>query len=336
MENHVTAAPLYYLGLETGGTKAVATILGPACRKLATREASRPEGATAQDTVIQLIGLAHAVQRDAGLSHPAQAVGWGFGGPVDRRHNRPAKNFHEPGWETLAPDPAMQLADALQAPVFVENDCNVAALAEAHLGAGATEGLTFYLTLGSGVGGGIVWHGRILDSGPMGEGEVGHMSLVEHGATCACGKRGCVEAYCSGWGVGERAMEAIQAASHPTRLMQSILAAEARDRAKLLFAAWPDDPFAAAQTDTFLNHLADACANVALLLAPRNFVIGGGLAQLPWLITELLPRIESRLPELMRGHIEVSVAQLGAASVSCGAALYARHRIEMIRDGRSR
>ena len=183
------------------------------------------------------------------------------------------------------------------------------------------------MTLGSGVGGGLIWQGRILASGPLGEGEIGHMKVVPQGAQCACGQLGCLEAYCSGWGVGERAMEAINAMSDHTPLMDSILKAEPRLRSKLLFAERSTDEFAQAQAEEFLDHLADACANVGLLLAPTKFVIGGGLSQLLWLIDELAPRIESRLPELMRGHMDVQVAKLGSASVPCGAALYASHRL---------
>ena len=187
--------------------------------------------------------------------------------------------------------------------------------------------MTFYMTLGSGVGGGIIWNGRILSSGPLGEGEIGHMKVVPQGAKCACGQLGCLEAYCSGWGVGERAMEVIKSSAQPTPLMVRIRNAEPRLRAKLLFAARATDSFARTQVEEFLDHLADACANVGLLLAPKKFVIGGGLSQLPWLTEELNPRIEARLPELMRGHMDLQVAKLGSASVPCGAALYASQRL---------
>lgn len=317
----------YFLGLETGGTKAVATVLNSDLAPLATCEAARPADATAQDTLTQLISLGRETQKKANLNGPPQAIGWGFGGPVNRRRNRPAYNFHESGWDQLTTDPATQLQEALHAPVFVENDCEVAGLAEAHLGAGSTEGLTFYMTLGSGVGGGLIWNGRILASGPLGEGEIGHMKVVPQGARCACGQSGCLEAYCSGWGVGERAMEAINSMSNHTPLMESIMEAEPRFRAKLLFAARSEDSFAHEQAEAFLKHLADACANVGLLLAPKKLVIGGGLSQLPWLIEQLTPKIESRLPELMRGHMDVTIAQLGSTSVPCGAALYASQRI---------
>lgn len=320
----MSGAAEFYLGLETGGTKAVATVLDHDLNVRATQEAARPAGATAQDTVNQLIALGRTVLAAAGVQGAPAAIGWGFGGPVDRPRNRPAFNFHEPGWDTLARDPATQIGGALGAPVFVENDCNVAGLAEAHRGAGSPDGLTFYMTLGSGVGGGIIWQGRILTSGPMGEGEIGHMKIVPAGAQCPCGQHGCVEAYCSGWGVGERAVESIAARTERTPLMETLLQAEPRRRAALLFAAWPGDAFAREQGEAFLNHLADAVANVGLLLAPSRLVLGGGLAQLPWLVAELTPRVESRLPALMRGHMQIRTAQLGSASVPVGAALHAR------------
>lgn len=318
---------LHYLGLETGGTKAVAVVFDADRRVRGAKEAPRPANANARDTVAQLIALGRGVQLEAGIKAAPQAVGWGFGGPVDRKRNRPAVNFHEPGWAELEPAATATLAEALGAPVFVENDCKVAGLAEAHLGAGTTEGLTFYMTLGSGVGGGLIWNGRILDSGPFGEGEIGHMKVVRGGATCACGQRGCLEAYCSGWGVGERVTEAIAAAMAPDAFMQSLLAVEPRQRAALLFNAWPKEAFAREQVTAFLEHLAEACSTVGMLLAPRRLVLGGGIAKQPWLVTELAPRIEQRLPKLMRGHMEVKSAQLGALSVPCGAALYASLRM---------
>jgi glucokinase len=252
------------------------------------------------------------------------AAGWGFGGPVDRRRNRPVCNFHESGWERI--DATKALAKALALPVFIENDCKVAALAEAQLGAGSPHGLTAYLTLGSGVGGGLIWNGRILAAGPRGEAEIGHLCVVPGGARCACGRRGCLEAYCSGWGVGARAAEAAAAMRRRPALAKRLLAAEPRERAAILFSGWPDDAFARQQIGLFLTHLADACAALCLLVAPSRLVLGGGVAQQPWLAGALAPLIEARLPAVLRGHTQVRRARLGARSVSCGAALYARDR----------
>lgn len=324
MESRLNPQPPYYLGLETGGTKLVASLLDDALQGLATKEIARPAKATASETLALLAELAQTVQRETGVRGAAlAAAGWGFGGYVDRSRNRPARNLHEVGWEEI---PATEtLAVALSVPVFVENDCKVAGLAEAQIGAGSPRGLTAYVTLGSGVGSGLIWNGRILASGPCGEGEIGHMCVVKNGARCACGRRGCLEAYCSGWGVGERAVEAVAAAAHQrTPLMERLLAAEPRQRAAILFNAWPDDPFARGQGELFLGHLADACGALCLLVAPSHLVLGGGLSQQPWLAGALAPLIDERLPAVMRGHTQVRAARLGARSVSYGAALYAR------------
>ncbi len=334
MDARVNERARRFLGLETGGTKLAASVLDDAQHVLVTREIARHPGATARDTLAALVALAREVQhasRSDGLA--PTAVGWGFGGVVDRERNRPVVNYHEAGWEQL--DATALLATELGAPVFVENDCKVAGLAEAHLGAGSPRGLTVYITLGSGVGGGLIWNGKILASGPYGEGEIGHVCVVPGGARCACGRRGCLEAYCSGWGFGERAKEAIVATGLRTPLAERILAAEPRERAAVLLAAWPDDSFARRQVTDFLEHLADGCAALCLLVSPSRLVFGGGLSRQPRLIDALVPLLAERLPAVMRGHTQVRTARLGAASVSVGAAWYARMRLQKNRVPRA-
>lgn len=312
-----------FCGLETGGSKIVATIVSTDGRMLATREAQRPAAAVAADTTGRLVALARAAAQSAGIGlAEIRATGWGFGGPVDRRRNRPVVNFHEAGWE--GDEATEQLVAGLAMPVFVENDCKVAGLAEALVGSGDRTGMTAYLTLGSGVGGGLVWNGDILASGDFGEGEIGHMCVVPGGAVCSCGRRGCLEAYCSGWGFAARAGEAAAGATVRTPLMERMRRLEPRQQAAAIFAAWPADPFARQQVELFLDRLAAACGQLCLLVAPRHLVLGGGIAQQPWLARELSVRLQRHLPAFMQPGPQVACARWGRLSVSLGAALYAR------------
>jgi glucokinase len=134
---------------------------------------------------------------------PLDGIGVGFGGPVDRRNNTIWTSYHIEGWTGFA------LADWLTgltgAPVVIENDANVAALGEARYGAGKDHEIVFYVTLGSGVGGGLVINQKLYHGVSPGEGEFGHIRLDKSGRI--------VQSSCSGWAVNEKIRSA--AAANP-------------------------------------------------------------------------------------------------------------------------
>src|SRR5690606_10340857 len=86
----------------------------------------------------------------------------------------------------------------LGVPAAIENDCKLAALAEAVLGAGRGADTVFYVTIGTGIGGGLVHRGELVALSPLGEAEIGHVIVDPDGPECACGNRGCLEALCAG------------------------------------------------------------------------------------------------------------------------------------------
>ena len=314
-----------FLGLESGGTKLCASLCDEAERSLGYLAVRRPENASAEDTLGALISLGRRLWRDSGLGDAAPAgVGWGFGGLVDREKNRPVVNYHEEGWDRI--EAIERLGEALGAPVAVENDCKLAGLAEAHHGAGSTRGLMIYLTLGSGIGGSLIWNGEILAAGRYGEMEIGHIEVVPGGAPCPCGRRGCLEAYCSGWGLGERARE--RAADHAAEsaLAREILACPPQDRAKALLARWPDDPFARGVAADLIEKLSSVCAQLIPMLSPGRLVIGGGLSRAAGLVAAVGAAAGARLPERMRGQTIFGGGKLDEAAVSFGAAMYARRK----------
>lgn len=314
-----------YLGLESGGTKLCASLCDERERQLGFVACRRPPNASALETLAELERLGEEAFRRYGPPNSSlAAVGWGFGGPVDREANRPLINFHESGWETV--DATQRLSKRLTAPVFVENDCKVAGLAEAWQGAGVNRGLMVYLTLGSGLGGGLVLDGEILAFGRYGEMEVGHIELVRNGARCACGRRGCAEAYCSGWGLGERAGEAAGTYLERSPLAREILDCAASDRARLVLQGWPEDVFAKVVVGDFLSNLSRLCADLVLMLAPQCIVLGGGVARTPWLVDELLKALTDRLSQRAMAGTVFRTAKLEESAVSLGAAMFARRR----------
>lgn len=245
------------LCFESGGTKLVAALVDGTGRILQRRRVPRRKGDQARDTVGRLIELGRELLEGRRVA----AVGWGFGGVVRRADGFPLHCYHEAGWGTY--DAPRELAAAFGVPVFTENDCNLAALAEAWPADGtAPERSLLYVTLGTGVGGGFVQAGRLFRSGDTGEIEIGHIVHDPGGPPCPCGNRGCVEQYCSGPAV-ERLGEERTGRRWSGR--------------ELMAAFRSGDPTATGVVAEAVGVLSRALAAAVNLLAAEVVVLGGGL-----------------------------------------------------------
>lgn len=316
-----------YLGLESGGTKLVATVADADANVLATRVVRRNPQNRAPQTLADLVALGRQLLAEhAPPGAPLAAVGFGFGGTVDRSRNEPVRNLHEEGWDAGGFN--RQLGEQFRAPVFCENDCKAAALAEAHRGAGSPVGVSFYCTVGSGVGGGVVHDGRILSCSPFGEAEFGHLIVEEDGPQCACGNRGCLESLCSGWGLATMASRLAPQFEADSDLAAGLKDLPRADVARRVFAAYPGDPLARACVERFCELMGRACATVMTLLTPRAIVFGGGVMHNEWLPAAIQERTRGRVPPYLRQACRFERAKLGELAVSLGAILHARSRVQ--------
>jgi glucokinase len=268
-----------YLVFETGGTKLVAGVAGPDCRILETKILYRGREDRAPKSFERLVEagreLKSGYERSGG--HIA-AIGFGFGGIVRRSTRDPFLCLHEEGWENVRV--VETLGREFGVPVAVENDCKLAALAEAHFGAGKGSRTVFYMTIGTGVGGGIVRDGRIQAMSDVGEAEIGHIVVIPDGPPCWCGGRGCVESVCSGPGISQLA--GYLAEQGPALWKTSALSgkhsrADACPSKEILEAWQQGDKFASAVVETAAGHLATAVGAAVNLIAPDIFVVGGGV-----------------------------------------------------------
>lgn len=317
--------PQAYLAFETGGTKLIAAVAGADGRLIETAMVERVHRHTAQDSLPRLLDLGQSLlDKYRALNHEFRAVGFGYGGQFDRAAQRSMQCFHEDGWENLDAKAAVEQRYSL--PVAMENDCKLAALAEAQLGAGRGGQTVFYITIGTGIGGGIVRNGRILDLGDKGEAEIGHMTIDPAGALpCACGKAGCLEAYCSGPGLVNLAKHLARGVGGDPALARQALS-DPTFTGKTLFDAWAaGDLFAAQVVHAAAGHLGFALGAMIQLINPDVVVLGGGVATgNAGFIDLIAAATETRVMPNLRGRARFTPTELREQVVCQGAALLAR------------
>lgn len=303
-----------FLAFESGGTKLVASLTDDQGNVLDYRRSARPAANRAVDTLRQLIEMGHSLRdRWSAEDWQVDAIGFGFGGLVRRATRQAYLCLHESGWEQM--DAHRELVTAFGVPVFVENDCKVAALAEARCGAGRGAESMFYATIGTGVGGGFVRKGHICELEDGGEAEVGHLCAEPGGALCGCGRRGCVEAICSGPGMWQLGRHRFASTAD-------------------IFTAWEHgDPEATAIVERCAGHMARALGTVMALLHPHRIVLGGGVASgNPRYVDRIRQLTDELVVSYFRPEFDLRVAELGELVVSQGAALYAVARMEIQRS----
>jgi glucokinase len=258
------------LGIDIGGTKLALALGDREGRILARRRrATAPTGDPNRD-VEAIVADARALLDEAGFAASDLAmVGLSAPGPLDRAQGRVLGPPNLPGWHDV---PLGRLVgEALRAPVHLENDADAAALAEWKFGAGRGRRDLVYLTMSTGVGGGLILDGALHRGAGDRAGEVGHLPVVWDGEACACGLRGCLEAYVGGRAWTRRLRETAPESSGAVRL--------AGGRAKLLpehvvAAAGHGDPFACAEMQRYVDYLARGIVALAFVLAPQLVVLG--------------------------------------------------------------
>jgi len=221
-----------------------------------------------------------------------------------------------------------ELADRLSVPVTVDNDATCATLAEVELGAARGASDVVLVTLGTGIGGGIV-AGGLLQRGANGfAGEPGHMVVDPNGPPCPCGRRGCWERYASGSGLGRMGREAAEAGRSPRLVELAGGDPEAVRGEHVTTAAAEGDEGALGVCRDFGWWAALGIANLIDLLDPEIVVIGGGLVDAgELLLRPIRDAIGSQvLSWAHRPDVPVVPATLGADAGAIGAALSARDR----------
>lgn len=267
--------PVCRIGIDLGGTAIKAGVVDRENRIIAQVQrptlARRPWREIAEDMTL----AAREAVSAAGLTmEDIASVGVGSPGIVNAAAGTVVYANNLPGWEQVPL--AETLQTMLHLPVRISNDANCAALGEALAGAARGASSALLLTLGTGVGGGVVYNGRIFDTGP-GSVEIGHTSLCAGGALCTCGRRGCLEAYCSATALIRFSAEAAKA--HPDSLLNTLCGGDlSKMDGRIPFeAAKQGDAAAQAVVNAYLTHLGEGVTNLVNLFRPEVVLLSGGI-----------------------------------------------------------
>lgn len=313
------------LGIDIGGTAIKLAIVWSDGRlgrtdSIRTHADEGPEPALARllEAVRSLLA-----QEDLATSEMC-ALGLASAGIVDATENLVLDAPNLRSWQRYPL--AQKLGEALGVPAFLENDVNAMAFGEWRCGAGQRTRSLLCLTLGTGVGGGIVLDGHIERGAHGGAGEVGHITLQRDGPECTCGSTGCLERYVGARWIVERARGYLARDTRPSALRDR--PAEELTPRVIGGAAAGGDPIASAVLEETGIWLGVGLASLANVLDPQRIVIGGGIAHAGDVLLEPARRTLRARAMTVQRSVDVVPAALGNDAAVVGAALLALERVQ--------
>ena len=314
----------YVIGVDVGGTKVAAGFVshaGEISDVTRVRMVSDGDAAAGLNSVVEALDslLAKAQEKRWTI----RAIGICAPGPLDPNTGMVINPPNVPCWRDFPL--AAEISKRYHLPVRIENDANAAALAEVLWGAGKGFTKVFYITIGTGVGTGLILDGHIYNGRTGAAAEGGHVSIDYRGPVCGCGKRGCIEVLISGTAIAKRAQAKLEAAKLPHSPMLDLaggkIAAVTCELVNQARAA--GDPIATATLLETVELLAVSLGNTIDLLEPDVIIVGGGVASmLQPFFDELRERIPSWCINSRCREIPLLSAHYGANSgIAGGAAL---------------
>ena len=310
------------IGIDVGGTKVLGGVVDDNGKVLTTARKDTPrQGGTALTETIA------NVAKELLEQHSVSSVGVSAAGFVssDRKTMLATPNIAD--WNGVDLD--NQLTKLIGLPVVIENDANAAAWGEAKFGAGKNQNHMMMLTVGTGIGGGIVVNGALYRGAYGIAAEFGHLRVVPEGHICGCGARGCFEQYASGNALLRHAREAINASPEVARnlLSRGDGTVAGLTGQAITEAAREGDPVALAAFNTTGQWLGAGIASLSVLLDPACVVIGGGVIDAgEILLKPTRESLERNMPFAGKHpYPQVIAAQLGNEAGLVGVADLARN-----------
>lgn len=260
------------MGIDIGGTKTAVCIGTEAGVIMASRRISSVSESI-ESYREALIALCHTVLDEAGITgNQLDAIGISAPGPMDCKRGILIAPPNNPGWRNV-PIAAMVQA-AFKAPVYCNNDANACALAEMLFGEHKGTQNLLYLTFSTGMGGGVIANGKLIQGNADAGGEVGHFVLDPNGPVCGCGHKGCWEAYVGGRAVAKLLKEKIQRGNIKTSIVDKAGGLDGINIQAFEAAAREGDPFAVAEWDQFAERMAQGVGGLIMVLNPDVVILG--------------------------------------------------------------
>jgi glucokinase len=300
------------IAIDIGGTQFRIALFDRQGRQLAISEGETLRSGGREWMLEQIRRRSLALLGQADLT--VAACGISFGGPVDFR-NQKVTSVHSPGWNDFS---FAQWVDAnLHLPCLIDNDANAGALGEFRYGAGRGTEAMVYVTLSTGIGGGVILNGKI---------HRGKDGLAESGNTCSCGAVGCLESFSSGWAIAERGREwrrrrgdSLASLGDASRSRSEGITAK-----EIAEAASQGEQWDLAIIREAARYLARGLLTVIRILNPDRIILGGGLTQAGPILLDPLRESLAKLASPTIGYsTEIVTAGLGAYSPLYGAAAMA-------------
>ena len=323
----------YYCGIDLGGTNIKAGIVDGE-GKLLNKVSIKTRAERAMEEIIHDMGqLAVDAIKDAGLEvKDIEAIGIGSPGTPDNDEGLLVYSSNLPF--NKAPMRKL-IREVVDLPVYIDNDANCAAMAEAVAGAGKGAKDSVTITLGTGVGAGVIINGRIFSGFNQAGSEFGHTVLVSGGVQCGCGRKGCFEQYASASALARMTREAAEA--NPDSLLNKVKEDFGEWNAQIAFVAMKQgDKVAEKVIDSYTDYLADGLANAINTFMPEVLVVGGGVCGEG--DPPLIPMREKTMsrpyfgPGVKKTRIEL--AQMGNDAGIVGAAMMGKSCVEDGKNGK--
>lgn len=310
---------MHVIGIDVGGTSIKGAAVTSEGKIYESFSMTVDKNLNGEETIKKLANLTKKYIEEHEFLEPITGVGMGIPGSMNIETGVVAYN-NNLGWFNLPVKDLME--EILHLPVKITNDANAAALGETMFGAGKNYETSVMLTLGTGVGGGIVINGKLVEGNQGKGGELGHIVIVKNGRQCSCGRKGCFEAYASATGLINTAKEHL--VNNPSSLIWDLVDGDINkiDGKSVFDAAKKGDKTANEIVDEYISDLGEGILNYCNILRPNGIILSGGVANAGPI---LFDRLVAYLKEHHYGYggtpeVEVVPAELGYDSGKIGAA----------------
>ncbi len=309
----MTGIKQYALGLDIGGTNSVIGAVDKIGNLISCDSVKTRDFATVDEFADAVSTKAKALMSEIGDGW--ECVGLGVGAPNANYYTGTIGFAPNLPWKGIIIPLGKMFEERLSIPVILTNDANAAAVGEMIYGCAKGMKNFIMITLGTGIGSGIIIDGKLLHGSHGVAGELGHVVIDPNGRLCACGRKGCLEAYCSATGIANTAKERVKNSDEPS-LLRNIKVDEITSK-DIYEAAVKGDAMAIdifRETGTILG---SALANFALFSDPEAIILFGGLAKSGDFIMKYTQQaMESTMLELYKGNIKLMLSSLSDSNAA--------------------